>query len=289
MGSSDFDAAQIPPDIDGRITSDTIHSVGVHQKDTSVRSRAASSQSHVLPTKHGAANYLQDPNARPESTPHHGRTSKDKKSSGGSLKRIESGKPGGRHQQKASSKKGHAQSEKQLRRSESFTTASQGGTNPLPRDQRKSSQQGNIHEYQYKDGLADSDIDRMVLPPPPPLNMERRDVQFDALSSTLQMVEQDHQHLQMPPPNFSTDGVVSFQGYSQSQLQPQQEATPSSPLAVIRNKRANQANWEKARKSSLQRATDKEVTSVGLGKSIFQGRLYLHTYICILTHFIAAH
>ena len=263
LASSDFDAAQLPPDIDNRITSDTVHSVGVHQKDPTVRSRASSSQSHVLPSKHGAATYVQDASGRPESSTQHGR----KKSSTGSLKRAESAKPEGRHKQKSSSKKGHVQTEKVFRRSESFTAASRGGTEPVPRDRRISSQQGNTHEYEYKDRLDDSEIERMVLPPPPPLNIESRGVEFNGLSNTLPGL--DHHQIQMPPSGFNTDSVISFQ---EEQLKPHQEPITSSPLAVIRRKRANQANWEKTRKHSLQKTTEKEVTSFALRKTVFSGR-----------------
>ena len=121
MESSEFDTAQFAYDIGGRIVSDTSHSVGQHQKDTTVRSRAASSQSHVLQTKHGTETYLHDPNGRQSAGVHHGRTGRDKKSSGGSLKRVDPSRPDGRHKQKATSKKGHVKSDKRLGRSESFT------------------------------------------------------------------------------------------------------------------------------------------------------------------------
>ena len=267
LASSDFDSTQLPPGIDNRITADTVHSVGVHQKDQTVRSRASSSQSHVLPAKHGATAYVQDASVRPDSTTQHGR----KKSSTGSLKRGgESTKPEGRHKQKSSSKKGHVHAEKVFRRSESFTAASRGGTDLAPRDRRISSQQGNTQEYEYKDRLDDSEIERMVLPPPPPLNIDGRGVEFDGLTSTLPGL--DHQQIQLPPSGFNTDNVISFQGQQQSQLKPHQEPMPSSPLAVIRRKRANQANWEKTRKHSLPKTTEKEVTSFALRKTVFSGR-----------------
>ena len=125
--------------------------------------------------------------------------------------------------------------------------------------------------YEYKDRLNDSEIERMVLPPPPPLNIEGRSVEFDGLSTTLPGL--DPQQLQMPPSDFNTDGLVSFQGEPQAQLQPHQETIPSSPLAVIRRKRANQANWEKTRKNSLQKTTEKAVTSFASRKTVFSGRL----------------
>lgn len=272
LAASDYDATQMPTDIDNRITSDTVHSVGVHQKDPAVRSRASSSQSHVLPAKHVAAAYVQDGSVRPDSSTQHGR----KKSSTGSLKRIETAKPEGRHKQKSSSKKGQVQTEKIFRRSESFTAASRGGTDPAPRDRRISSQQENTHGYEYEDRLGDSEIERMVLPPPPPLNIDRRGVEFDGLSTALPGL--DHQQIQMPPSGFNTDSVISFQGQQQSQLKPHQEPIASSPLAVIRRKRANQTKMESTRKPSLPKASEKGGTSFALRKTAFSGRFVQNSF-----------
>ena len=212
---------------------------------------------------------MQDSNTRQmPSTPH-----SRKKSSSGSLKRVDSAKTESRPKQKSSSKK----SDKALKRSESFTTAAREGPEPTSRDRRIRSQQGNIPEYSYHDRLDDSEIERMVLPPPPPLNMQGRGLEFNTLSSTLGMQEPDHHQLQMPPPNFTTDNIISFHEQPQSQLQAQQtEETTSSPLAVIRRKRANQTNWERSRKhESVPKATEKEPLSIAetiRRKKVFQGR-----------------
>ena len=271
MGS-EYEASHHPTDIDGRITGDMVHSVvGMHQRDQpNVRSRASSSQSHVLPTKHGTATYGKDGNARPDSSGHkHGR----KKSPASSLKRVESAKPEGRHKQKSSSKKGHAPSEKILRRSESFTAASRAGVDQVLRDRRISSQQGtSSYEYQFNDnGLHDSEIERMVLPPPPPpLHIEGHDLDFDNLNTLLQP-GQEHQQIQIPPSDFNGDNMLAYQGQPHPTSHPKSEQTSSSPLAVIRRKRANQKNWEKSRKDSISKQDDKEVTSFSLKKTAFQG------------------
>ena len=271
LASSDFDAGQLPYDSgDVRIKGD--HMVGAQHKEPTVRSRASSSQSHVLPTKSGTSIYSQDINTRPDSSSQRGH----KKSSKSSLKGVDSTKQEGRQKQKMSSKKGHSPAEKVFKRSESFTAASQGGTGPIHKERRIRSQQGNIHEYQFQDELADSEIERMVLPPPPPLNIEGRGLDFDVLRNTAVTGEPGHQQLQMPPPNFTTDSVVSFQGSSQGQLHPQQEQAPSSPLAVIRRKRANQANWERTRKQSIPKTEEIDTTTFATSlsrKSAFKGTI----------------
>ena len=269
MGSSDFDGAQRPEDIGGRLSVDRARAAEMYTEEQAPRSRTSSSQSRALQAKYGTSGSLHDPNLPPPTAFQHGRPIKDKKASGGSLKKGESGKAGGRHQQKGASKKAASDKDKSLRRSESFRAASQEGTTLIPQDQGIGPQRGNISEYQLRDQLADSDLDRMVLPPPPPLNIERGDLQFAAL----QMGEQG-EPLQMPPPSFTTDGVMPYHGYPQ---QPLQAAQPPSPLAVVRSKRASQASWEKKQKSSLERTTEKDVT---LGKSIFQGN-YTHRKIII--------
>ena len=270
FASSEYEASHHPADMNNRMSGEVVHSVvGMHPRDQpNVRSRASSSQSHVLPTKHGTATYGKDTNTRPDSSGHkHSR----KKSPASSLKRVESAKPEGRHKQKSSSKKGHAQSEKILRRSESFTAASRGGGDQAMRDRRISSQQGtSSYEYQYNNGLNDSEIERMVLPPPPPpLNIEGHDLEFDNLNNLLP--GQEHQQLQIPPSDFNGDNILSYQGQAQQSAHTKAEPSPSSPLAVIRRKRANQANWEKSRKESISKQGEKEVTSFALKKTAFQG------------------
>ena len=275
LASSDFESAQMHPDINALMQRENIQSVDVHQKDRpkTPKSRASSSQSHVSKkSKQNVDTYsMQDSNTRQmPSTPH-----SRKKSSSGSLKRVDSAKTESRPKQKSSSKK----SDKALKRSESFTTAAREGPEQTSRDRRIRSQQGNIPEYSYNDRLDDSEIERMVLPPPPPLNIQGRGLDFNTLSSTLAIQEPDHHPLQMPPPNFTTDNIISFreqQPQSQLQTQQQTEEATSSPLAVIRRKRANQANWERSRKhESVPKATEKEPLSIAetiRRKTVFQGR-----------------
>ena len=252
---------------------ENIPSADVHQKERpkTPKSRASSSQSHVSKkSKQNVDTYsMQDSNTRQmPSTPH-----SRKKSSSGSLKRVDSAKTESRPKQKSSSKK----SDKALKRSESFTTAAREGPEPTSRESRRiRSQQGNIPEYSYNDRLDDSEIERMVLPPPPPLNIQGRGLEFNTLSSTLAIQESDHHQLQMPPPSFTTDNIISFHEQPQSQLQAQQtEESTSSPLAVIRRKRANQANWERSRKhESVPKAAEKEPLSIAetiRRKTVFQG------------------
>ena len=276
MGS-EYESSHHPADIDNRMSGEVDHSmVGMHQRDQpNPRSRASSSQSHVLPTKHGTSTHGKDGGTRRDSSGH---KQNRKKSPASSLKRVESAKQEGRQKQKSKLKNGHAQSEKVLRRSESFTTASRGGgVDQVIRDRRISSQQGtSSYDYQYNgngNGLNDSEIERMVLPPPPPpLNIEGHDLEFDGLNNILP--GQEHQQLQIPPSDFNGDNILAYQGHPQTSGHSKPEPTPSSPLAVIRRKRANQANWEKSRKDSISKQSEqKEVSSFSLKKTAFQGRL----------------